>query len=107
MGQTGLGSVDQAVAGSVPLTNGPVVAIVGLMIVFTALIILSLFIAALPYLLQQLSVIWPEVSEPSGRHGHPESQVADDSSVLAAIGFVLHTEFQRQLDSQNSSEQSS
>jgi hypothetical protein len=32
--------------------------------------------------------------------------VADDAAVLAAIGFVLHTEFQRQLESQDSSGQS-
>ena len=108
-GPTLLGQVvpmllDQSGAGSGSLANGLVVALVGLMIVFSALIFISLFIAALPHLLNKLAVIWPEVDEPVAHH---ESQVADDNAVLAAIGFVLHTEFQRQLDSQDSSEQSS
>jgi Na+-transporting methylmalonyl-CoA/oxaloacetate decarboxylase gamma subunit len=107
LGQVTTRLVEQPGSGSESLANGPVIAIVGLMIVFSALIMLSLFIAALPYLLQQLSVIWPEVNESAGHHGHPESHVAEDGSVLAAIGFVLHTEFQRQLDSKHSSEQSS
>tara|TARA_B110000495_G_C23000500_1_gene590376 strand:+ start:673 stop:1041 length:369 start_codon:yes stop_codon:yes gene_type:complete len=111
-GPTLLGQVvpmlrDQSGAGSGSLANGLVVALVGLMIVFSALIFISLFIAALPHLLNKLAVIWPEVDEPVAHHAHHESQVADDNAVLAAIGFVLHTEFQRQLDSQHSSEQSS
>jgi Na+-transporting methylmalonyl-CoA/oxaloacetate decarboxylase gamma subunit len=111
-GPTLLGQVvpmlrDQSGAGSGSLANGLVVALVGLMIVFSALIFISLFIAALPHLLNKLAVIWPEVDEPVTHHAHHESQVADDNAVLAAIGFVLHTEFQRQLDSQHSSEQSS
>jgi len=88
------------------LVDGAVIALVGLMIVFCALIFISLFIAALPYILEQLSKIWPEVDEPAGHPGHTDSLVADDAAVLAAIGFVLHTEFQRQLESQDSSGQS-
>lgn len=89
------------------LVDGAVQALVGLMIVFSALIVISLFIAALPHMLDKLSVVWPEVDEPAGNSGHPDSLVADDGAVLAAIGFVLHTEFQRQLESQDSSGQSS
>lgn len=84
------------------LVDGAVVALVGLMIVFCVLIVISLFIAALPHILAQLSSVWPEVDEPASNTGHPDSLVADDGAVLAAIGFVLHTEFQRQLKSQDS-----
>ena len=88
------------------LVDGAVIALVGLMIVFSALIFITLFIAALPHILKQLSTIWPEVDEPVGHPSHSDSLVADDAAVLAAIGFVLHTEFQRQLESQDSSGQS-
>ena len=84
-------------------TEGAVQALVGLMIVFSALIVISLFIAALPRILALVSNVWPEVDEPAGNVGHPDSLVADDGAVLAAIGYVLHTEFQRQLESQDSS----
>lgn len=87
------------------LVDGALIALVGLMIVFSALIVISLFIAALPRILGKLSSVWPEVDEPVSNSsvGHPDSLVADDGAVLAAIGFVLHTEFQRQLESQDSS----
>ncbi len=69
----------------------------GLLIVFTALILISLFIALLPKILRVLAGVWPEIDEPQANTGHPESQVSDDAAVLAAIGFVLHTEMQKQL----------
>ena len=79
------------------LVDGAVVALVGLMIVFSALIVISLFIAALPHILGKLSSVWPEVNEPAVNAGHTDSLVADDGAVLAAIGFVLHTEMQKQV----------
>ncbi|MGB0758645.1 MAG: OadG family protein [Rubripirellula sp.] len=108
-GLTLLGQVDSSLPGSdsSKLAEGAVQALVGLMIVFTALILLSLFIAALPRVLAMLSTVWPEVDEPAANTSHTDSLVADDGAVLAAIGYVLHTEFQRQLETQDSSGQNS
>ncbi len=109
-GLTLLGQVDSSLpeSGSSKLAEGAVQALVGLMIVFTALILISLFIAALPRVLAMLSTVWPEVDEPAaGNTSHSDSLVADDGAVLAAIGYVLHTEFQRQLETQDSSGQNS
>ena len=74
------------------------IAVTGLCIVFTALVLISLFIASLPRILTVVSRVWPEVEEIHPRQGHPESQVPDNGAVLAAIGYVLHTEMQKQLD---------
>lgn len=103
-GLTLLGQSDFPLGGSESnnLADGAVQALVGLIIVFSALIVISLFIAALPRILAILSAVWPEVDEPAGNTGHPDSLVADDGAVLAAIGYVLHTEFQRQLESHDS-----
>jgi Na+-transporting methylmalonyl-CoA/oxaloacetate decarboxylase gamma subunit len=84
-------------------SDGLAIAATGLFIVFTALILISLFIASLPRVLEAVSRIWPEVDEPHATQGHPESQVPDDAAVLAAIGFVLHTELQKQVASDQSS----
>ena len=86
-------------------SEGLAIAFAGLVIVFTALILISLFIASLPRMLAVVNRYWPEVDEAPGPVSHPESQVPDDGAVLAAIGFVLHTEFQRQLNSDETSEQ--
>ena len=72
-------------------------AFAGLLIVFTALILISLFIALMPKILGVLAGVWPETDEHQATAGHPESQVPDNAAVLAAIGFVLHTEMQKQL----------
>ncbi len=86
----------------------------GLMIVFLALMLISLFIAALPYVVEMLATIVPETDGHHGdstqgstqrsNQGHPESLVPDDSAVLAAIGFVLHTELQRHVSSAGGTE---
>ncbi|MGI9473946.1 MAG: OadG family protein [Rubripirellula sp.] len=83
--------------------EGLAIAFVGLLIVFTALILISLFIASLPWILRFVGQYWPEVDDAPAHHSHPESQVPDNDAVLAAIGFVLHTEFQRQLESEEAS----
>lgn len=78
-------------------SKGVSIAAVGLLIVFSALLLISVFIANLPSLLAVVGQYWPEVKEPHTGRSHPDSLVPDDDAVLAAIGFVLHTEFQRQL----------
>ena len=56
-----------------------------------------LFIATLPRILGFIEGYLPELEEHSPPRSHPESFVPDDDAVTAAIGFVLHTEFQKQL----------
>ncbi|QDT05994.1 hypothetical protein K227x_44010 [Rubripirellula lacrimiformis] len=84
--------------------RGLAIAIAGLVIVFAALVLLSLFIASLPTLMRLLDRIWPEVDHSHRETSHPESHVADDGAVLAAIGFVLHSELQHYSDSQKSTD---
>ncbi len=73
-------------------SDGIVIAVTGMMIVFVALAMLSLFIKVLPKVLDVVSRWVPE-SESS--HGHsadsiePDSHRDDDDEMLAAIGFVL------------------
>jgi Na+-transporting methylmalonyl-CoA/oxaloacetate decarboxylase gamma subunit len=77
------------------LHQGLIIAIVGLLIVFLVLIFLSLFIASLPKVLALVGRVWPEVEE----HRAISNEADDEDTemeLLAAIGFVLHTEFQRQ-----------
>tara|TARA_R110002111_G_scaffold60008_2_gene100527 strand:- start:225 stop:524 length:300 start_codon:yes stop_codon:yes gene_type:complete len=81
-------------------SRGLAIAASGLVIVFAVLILLSLFIAALPHMIGALSHVLPELDhgradQTDDGSGHPDSQLPDDV-VVAAIGFVLHTEMQKQ-----------
>jgi Na+-transporting methylmalonyl-CoA/oxaloacetate decarboxylase gamma subunit len=78
------------------MVDALVIAAVGLTIVFVALVLISLFIAMLPRVLTLIGHFWPEVEEHHAVE-HVESETNEDLAVLAGIGFVLHTEFQRQL----------
>ncbi len=72
--------------------NGIAIAIVGMVIVFLALTLISLFIAVLPNLLKTLEPILPQSS-----HSVPslaESTPVDEEMVVAAIGIRrLHNPF--------------
>ena len=70
--------------------DGLKIAVSGMLIVSAALILISLFIAALPNILAILADYLPEKEESHGSQSHPESLIPDDEAVLAAIGFVLH-----------------
>lgn len=94
MTQTLLVNAQQVFDGS---QRGVAIAVAGLLIVFTALLLITLFIASLPRLLGMLARGWPEVDEHHHWESHPESFLPENDTVLAAIGFVLHTEFQKQL----------
>jgi len=73
-------------------SDGIVIAVTGMMIVFVALIMLSLFIKVLPIILNVISRWVPEIESP---HGHAADSIeADDhpgeeDEILAAIGVVL------------------
>ena len=72
------------------LGRGVAIAITGMLIVACALILICLFIMALPRVLDAMAVIWPESDEPHGGTTHPDSLVLEEEEILAAIGYVLH-----------------
>ena len=75
--------------------QGVAISIVGLSIVFSALVLVSLFIAVLPWILDKLSPWLPHVDESHDSPSIAESTVDDEKMVVAAIGYVLHTEMQK------------
>ena len=70
------------------------VAATGMAIVFAALLLITLFISALPRILRLVANVLPEVP---GRHAPVDASesLLPDEAILAAIGYVLHTEIQR------------
>ena len=75
--------------------NGLGVAVTGMLIVFTALTLITLFIAALPKMLHAMGPYLPELATHTEPLSDAERLLADEEQVIAAIGFVLHTESQR------------
>ena len=73
--------------------NGVAIAIVGLLIVFTALTLISLFIGFLPRILKAISPFLPQSTHVAPSPA--ESTAVDEEMVVAAIGLVLHTETQK------------
>ncbi len=68
------------------------IAVTGMLIVFSALGLISLFLALMPRLTQWLAIVFPEQD-----HGLPhvlaESESPDEDEMIAAIGYVKHMEF--------------
>ncbi|QDV81166.1 OadG family protein [Stieleria sp.] len=81
--------------------RGLSIAVAGMLIVMFALTFISLFIAASPRILAAVAKVYPEPVERHRKRPDPKGQSGDDEVVLAAIGFVLHTEFQRQCAAEN------
>ncbi|TWU47831.1 OadG family protein [Rubripirellula reticaptiva] len=77
--------------------QGFAIAVAGLAIVFFALFVLTLFISAMPWLTSILDRYFPAHDHSRSPSVHPESQVPDDGPVLAAIGFVLHHEYEKNI----------
>ena len=76
--------------------KGIAIAATGMIIVFIALLLITLFISALPRLLEMIATILPEVPD----HHAPKDasrSLLPDEAILAAIGFVLHSEMQREV----------
>ncbi len=75
--------------------NGVAVSITGMLIVFAALVGISVFIALLPRLLEWLDPWLP----PAGHHHAPppitEAPKQADESLVAAMGFLLHVRAKR------------
>ncbi len=76
-------------------SRGLSIAVTGLVIVFFALFMLTLFLAAMPHLSAVLDHYFPAHSHGRSASARPHSETADDTAVLAAIGFVLHHEYEK------------
>jgi Na+-transporting methylmalonyl-CoA/oxaloacetate decarboxylase gamma subunit len=68
-------------------SNGIGIAVTGLVIVFAALTLISVFIALLPRVLLVLSAILPAESHPPAPSQRGQR---DDEELVAAIGVALH-----------------
>ena len=75
--------------------NGVSIAVTGMLIVFFALTIITLFIRLLPIVLAHFEPYLPRL-EP---HGEPptaaERLPVDNERIVAAIGYVLYTEMEK------------
>jgi len=75
--------------------EGVSIAVTGMLIVFFALVIISLFIRLLPVLLGLMEPILPRL----GSHTQPPSAAerlpAENEKLVAAIGYVLHMEMEK------------
>lgn len=70
-------------------------AAMGMLIVFTVLILISVFIATLPRILEIVAQVLPEGAE-RDVPVDPSVSLLPDEAMLAAIGYVLHRELQRE-----------
>ena len=71
--------------------QGVSIAITGMVIVFFALSVISLFIFLLPSILQRIAQKWPETE--NHHHAKPTSPVGDgvvSNEIVAAIALTLH-----------------
>ncbi|TWU08663.1 Oxaloacetate decarboxylase, gamma chain [Symmachiella macrocystis] len=69
--------------------NGFGIAVTGLLIVFVALTLISVFISLLPKILDALAFMLPEEQEHQ-THAPAMRQTTDNEKIAAAVGFVLH-----------------
>ena len=70
-----------------PIAQGLDLAFVGMSIVFTALVLVSVFIAVLPRILAAINPYIP----PAQLHTQSQDKETDAAAIAAAIGFALHT----------------
>jgi oxaloacetate decarboxylase gamma subunit len=77
--------------------NGVSISITGMLIVFVVLCLISALLTALPHLVSKLDEIFP----PANHHSPVQAQASSNEeteTVLAAIGFVLHTQMTQTRD---------
>ena len=66
------------------------IAISGMAIVFTALLLVSVAIAVLPKILDALDSVLPAQAHPTPAASQATTQTGDEEEVAAAIGMALH-----------------
>ena len=87
-----MNATDFALIAEGVLWRGTSIAFTGMLIVVSALLLIIGFISALPRVLAVLEKHFPEADDHHApQKSHPESQVADEEAILAAIGYALHT----------------
>ena len=69
--------------------HGISISIIGMVVVFAALALISIFIALLPAILRIVNKIFPPGE---ALHSLPRSSDSLENEVIAAIGLALHTE---------------
>lgn len=81
---------------NIPEADGWAIALAGMVIVFSALLLISGFIAVLPRILQRLEGVLPpeKVPQAASPTKPPAAAKAEESdeAVVAAIGYALHLE---------------
>lgn len=76
-------------------------AAMGMLIVFVVLLLITTFIATLPKALEAVAGILPEPADTYAPADHSENLLPNEA-MLAAIGYVLHKELQREVGSGDS-----
>ena len=77
--------------------KGIAIASTGLLIVFAALMLITVFIAALPRILEVVAKVLPEAPDRHAAVADGSENLLPDEAMVAAIGFVLHNELQKQM----------
>ena len=75
--------------------EGVSIAVTGMLIVFFALAIISLFIRLLPMVLAVLEPILPRLESHTQPPTAAEQLPTDHEKIVAAIGYVLHLEMEK------------
>ncbi len=75
--------------------EGVSIAVTGMLIVFFALVIISLFIRLLPVLLGLMEPILPRLESHTQPPSAAERLPAENEKLVAAIGYVLHMEMEK------------
>jgi len=75
--------------------NGISISVTGMLIVFVALAVISLFVASLPVVLGWLAPILPKLESHGQAPSVAEQEPADNERIVAAIGYVLHRELEK------------
>lgn len=75
--------------------NGISIAITGMLIVFVALTLISVFIRLLPIVLAKFEPILPRLESHTQSPTSAERLPSDDKKIIAAIGYVLRMEMEK------------
>ena len=76
-------------------SNGVSIAVTGMLIVFFALTIITLFIRLLPTALKRFERYLPRLESHAQPPTAAERSTGDNERIVAAIGYVLHLEMEK------------
>ena len=75
--------------------QGVSISVTGMLIVFLALTLISLFIRLLPTILEWLEPILPRLESHTDSPSVEEQLPTDEERIVAAIGYILHLEMEQ------------